>query len=149
MEVEAAKSVQYRRLMLRAVQLSSEVYSSCGGEGLRCSVLYQLRPLNFQYPYRVKPLEILMYFSLRIIFQVGRQGLHYCTCLQDAGHWSGSLTEPVLWHHLKKTTSCLSFFELLTFFLWINTTGCTLASTLIYNMGKVYIFSCSSVDIFT
>jgi hypothetical protein len=33
-EVEAAKGVPYRRLMLRAVQLSSEVYSSCGGEGL-------------------------------------------------------------------------------------------------------------------
>ncbi len=59
MEVEATKSVPYRRLMLRAVQLSSEVYSSCGGEGLLCNVLYQLRPLNFQYPYRVKPLEIL------------------------------------------------------------------------------------------
>ncbi len=58
-EVEAAKSVPCRRLMLRAVQLSSEVYSSCGGEGFWCNVLYQLRPLNFQYPHRVKPLEIL------------------------------------------------------------------------------------------
>jgi hypothetical protein len=57
--VEAAKIVPYRRLMLRAVQLSSEVYFSCGGEGLHCNVLYQLRPLSFQYPYRVKPLEIL------------------------------------------------------------------------------------------
>jgi hypothetical protein len=32
-EVEAAKGVPYYQLMLRAVQLSSEVYSSCGGEG--------------------------------------------------------------------------------------------------------------------
>jgi hypothetical protein len=33
-EVEAAKSVPYRRLMLRAVQLLSEVYASCGGRRL-------------------------------------------------------------------------------------------------------------------
>ncbi len=57
--MEAAKSVPYRRLMLRAVQLSSEVYSSCGGERLQCNVLCQLRPLNFQYLYHLKPLEIL------------------------------------------------------------------------------------------
>jgi hypothetical protein len=30
-EVEAANGVLYQRPMLRAVQLSSEVYSSCGG----------------------------------------------------------------------------------------------------------------------
>jgi hypothetical protein len=58
-EVEAAKGVPYRRPMLRDVQLSSEVYSSYGGEGLRCNVLYRLRSLNFQYSDRVKPLEIL------------------------------------------------------------------------------------------
>jgi hypothetical protein len=57
--MEAAKGVQYRRLLLKAVQLSSEVYSSCGGEGLRCNVLYRRRLLNFQYPDRIKPLEIL------------------------------------------------------------------------------------------
>jgi hypothetical protein len=57
--VEAAKSVPYRRLMLRAVQVSSEVYTSCGGEGLRCNVLYPRRSLNFQYSDRVKPLEVL------------------------------------------------------------------------------------------
>jgi hypothetical protein len=57
--VETAKSVPYRRLMLTAVQLSSEVYSSFEGEGLRCNVLYQRRPLNLQYPHRVKPQEIL------------------------------------------------------------------------------------------
>jgi hypothetical protein len=39
-EVEAAKGVPYRQPMLRDVQLSSEVYSSYGGEGLRCNVLY-------------------------------------------------------------------------------------------------------------
>jgi hypothetical protein len=58
-EVEAAKGVQYRRPMLRAVQLSSEVYSSCGGEGLRCNILYQWHSLDFQYPLCIKPLEIL------------------------------------------------------------------------------------------
>jgi hypothetical protein len=58
-EVEAAKSVPYCRLVLRAVQLSSEVYTSCRGEGLRCNVLYPRRSLNFQYSDRVKPLEIL------------------------------------------------------------------------------------------
>ncbi len=58
-EVEAAKGVLYCRLMLRAVQLSSEVYSDCGGEGLRCDVLYPWHSLNFHYPHRVKPLEIL------------------------------------------------------------------------------------------
>jgi hypothetical protein len=57
--VEAAKSVPYCRLMLRAVQLSSEVYTSCGEEGLRCNVLYPRRSLNLQYSDRVKPLEIL------------------------------------------------------------------------------------------
>jgi hypothetical protein len=31
-EAEAAKDVPYRWPMLRATQLSSEVYSSCGGE---------------------------------------------------------------------------------------------------------------------
>jgi hypothetical protein len=58
-EVEAAKGVPYRRLMLRAVQLPSEVYSSCGGEGLLCNVLYLRRSLNFQDSDRVKPLETL------------------------------------------------------------------------------------------
>jgi hypothetical protein len=58
-EVEAAKGVPYYQLMLRAVHLSSEVYSICGGEGLRYNVLYRPRSLNFQYPDRVKPLEIL------------------------------------------------------------------------------------------
>ncbi len=58
-EVEAAKDEPYRRSKIRAVQLSSEVYSSCGGEGLRCNVLYRRRSLNFQYSYCVKPLEIL------------------------------------------------------------------------------------------
>jgi hypothetical protein len=58
-EVEAAKGVPYRLPMLRAVQLSSEVYSSCGGEGLRCNVLCRRRSLSFQYSERVKPLEIL------------------------------------------------------------------------------------------
>ncbi len=58
-EVEAAKSVPYRRLMLSAIKLPSEVYSSCAGEGLRCKVLYRRRSLNFQYPDRVKPLGIL------------------------------------------------------------------------------------------
>ncbi len=53
MEVEAAKGVPYRWLIIRAVQLSSEVYSSCGGEGLRCNVLYRRRSLNFQYQHRV------------------------------------------------------------------------------------------------
>jgi hypothetical protein len=59
LEVEAANGVPYCRSMLRAVKMSSEVYSSCGGEGLRCNVLYQRRSLNFQDLYRVKPLEIL------------------------------------------------------------------------------------------
>jgi hypothetical protein len=58
-EMEAAKGVPYRRLMLRAVQLPSEVYSSCGGEGLLCNVLYRRRSLNFQDSDRVKPLETL------------------------------------------------------------------------------------------
>jgi hypothetical protein len=58
-EVEAAKGVPYRLPMFRAVQLSSEVYSSCGEEGLRCNVLYRRRSLNIQYSERVKPLEIL------------------------------------------------------------------------------------------
>jgi hypothetical protein len=49
----------YRQLLLRAVQLSSEVYSSCGGEGFRRNVLYRRHSLNFQYTDRVKPLEIL------------------------------------------------------------------------------------------
>ncbi len=57
-EVEAAKCEPYRRFMLRAVQLSYEVYSSCGGEGLRCNV-YSVDCIHFQYPDRVKPLEIL------------------------------------------------------------------------------------------
>jgi hypothetical protein len=65
-EVEAAKGVPYRRSMLRAVQLSSEVYSSCGGEGLRCNVLYRQRSLNFQDLRRVKPLEILTSLRARI-----------------------------------------------------------------------------------
>ncbi len=59
MTVEAANEVLYRRFMLRAVQLSPEVYSSCGGGGLRSNVLHRQRLLNFQYPCRVKPLEIL------------------------------------------------------------------------------------------
>jgi hypothetical protein len=58
-EVEAAKDEPYCRSNLRAAQLSSEVYASCGGEGLRCNVPYRWRSLNFQYPHRVKPLGIL------------------------------------------------------------------------------------------
>jgi hypothetical protein len=63
-EVEAAKYEPYRRSKLWAAQLSSEVYSSCGEEGLRCNVLYRRHSLNFQYPHRVKPLGILT--SLRL-----------------------------------------------------------------------------------
>ncbi len=62
-EVEAAKSVPYRRPMFRAAQLSSEVYSICGEEGLRCNVLYRRRSPNFQYSACAKPLENLLYFS--------------------------------------------------------------------------------------
>ncbi len=58
-EVEAAKGVLYRRLMLRAVQLLSEVYSSCGGGGFRCNVLYPRRSPNFQKTDRAKPLGFL------------------------------------------------------------------------------------------
>jgi hypothetical protein len=58
-EVEAAKDEPYCWSKLRAAQLSSEVYSSCGGEGLRCNVLYRRRSLNFQYPHHVKLLGIL------------------------------------------------------------------------------------------
>jgi hypothetical protein len=57
-EVEAAKGELYSQLMLRVVQLSSEVYSSCGGEGLQCNVPYRRRSLNCQYPHCVKPLKI-------------------------------------------------------------------------------------------
>jgi hypothetical protein len=35
------------------------VYSSCGGGGLRCNVLYRWRPLNFQYPVNAEPLVFL------------------------------------------------------------------------------------------
>ncbi len=35
------------------------VYSSCGGGGLPCNVLYRRHSLNFQYPHRIKPLEVL------------------------------------------------------------------------------------------
>ncbi len=35
------------------------MYSSCGGGGLRCNVLYRRHSLNFQYPHCVKPLEVL------------------------------------------------------------------------------------------
>jgi hypothetical protein len=53
------KDVQYRQLMLRAAQLSSEVYASCGGEGLRCNVLYPLRSPNFQKSDRANSLVYL------------------------------------------------------------------------------------------
>ncbi len=61
MEVEAAKWVPYRRPMLTAVQLSTEVYvySSCGEE-LRCNCTLSTAFTNFQYSDRVKPLEILL-----------------------------------------------------------------------------------------
>jgi hypothetical protein len=52
--------------MLIAVQLSSEVYSSFGGEKLRCKVLYRRRSLDFQYPHRVKSLEILTSLCIRL-----------------------------------------------------------------------------------
>ncbi len=58
-EVEAEKGVLYRRPILRAAQLSYEVYCSCAGEGLRCNVLYRRHPLNFQYPVRAEPLVFL------------------------------------------------------------------------------------------
>jgi hypothetical protein len=41
MEVEAAKGELYRWPILTAVKLSSEVYASCGGGGLRRNVLYR------------------------------------------------------------------------------------------------------------
>ncbi len=59
MEVEAAKGVPYRHPLLIAVQLSSEVYSSYGGGGLQCNVLYGQRSLNFQYPVLAEPLVFL------------------------------------------------------------------------------------------
>ncbi len=50
MHVEAAMGVLHRRPMSRAVQLSYDVYFSCGEGGLRCDVLYRKCPLDFQYP---------------------------------------------------------------------------------------------------
>jgi hypothetical protein len=76
MEVEAAKGVLYRRLMLRAVQLSSEVYSSCGGEGLQFNVPYRRRLLNFQYPDRVKPLKILTSLWFRLLVRLTLCSFH-------------------------------------------------------------------------
>ncbi len=51
--------------MLRAVQLWYEVYSSCGGGGLRSNVLHWRHSLNFQYPHRVKSLGIFTSLWLR------------------------------------------------------------------------------------
>jgi hypothetical protein len=76
-EVEAAKGVLYRRLMLTAIQLSSEVYTSCGGEGLRCNVLHRRRSLNFQNPDRVKPLETL----------TSLWGVHFLVILAGTKHF--------------------------------------------------------------
>ncbi len=67
-KVEAANGVPYRRLIIRAVQLWYEVYSSCGGEGIWCIVLYRRHSLNFQYPVRAEPLVILtsLWFSIQL-----------------------------------------------------------------------------------
>ncbi len=58
-EVEAAKDEVYRRPMVRAIQLSSEMYASCRGGELRWNVLYRLRSPDFQIAVRVKPLVLL------------------------------------------------------------------------------------------
>ncbi len=46
--MEAAKGVPYCRPMLGAAQLLSEVYASCGEEGLQCNVPCPWRSSNFQ-----------------------------------------------------------------------------------------------------
>ncbi len=62
-EVEAAKGVPTAGLCSELSEVYSSHDSRCG-EGFQSNVLYRRYSLNFQYPNRVKPLEILMYFSL-------------------------------------------------------------------------------------
>ncbi len=57
--------------MLRAVQLSSKVYSSCGEEGLQCNVLYQWCSLHYQKADRANSLVYLS-FSLAHTLPVSR-----------------------------------------------------------------------------
>jgi hypothetical protein len=45
------------------------VYYSCGGGGLRCTVLCRWCPLNFLYPVRTKPLVFLS--SLWVVYYYG------------------------------------------------------------------------------
>jgi hypothetical protein len=71
--------------MLRAAQLWHEVYSSCGGGGLRCNVLYRWHSLNFQYPHRVKPLEILTSLWVKVA-NYSTETLHTVHCTLHSVH---------------------------------------------------------------
>ncbi len=71
--------------MLRAAQLWHEVYSSCGGGGLRCNVLYRWHSLNFQYPYRVKLLEILTSLWVKVA-NYSTETLHTVHCTLHSVH---------------------------------------------------------------
>ncbi len=78
-EVEAAKVVLYRQPLLRAAQMWYEFYSSCGGEGLRCNVLYRRHPLNFQYLHHVQTSRD-PYFSLLLSKSILEKSRLYCKC---------------------------------------------------------------------
>ncbi len=85
-EVEAATGVPYRRPILRAAQLWYEVYSSCGGEGLRCNVLHRRRPLNFQYLVGAEPLVFLtsLWLGLYNMHVHKQRPWRWCTAVQQS-----------------------------------------------------------------
>jgi hypothetical protein len=56
-----AKYQKADRASTLCVQLWYEMYSSCGGGGLRCNVLYRRHPLKFQYPVCAEPLVFLTF----------------------------------------------------------------------------------------
>ncbi len=91
-EMKAAQGVQYRRLMLRAVQLLSEVYTSYWGEGLRCNVRCRRGSPNFQKANRAQfsslwkeataAMTVLVYSGLHTRLYRGYVQVYRTACTQ-------------------------------------------------------------------
>jgi hypothetical protein len=106
---------------LRAAQLWYEVYSSCGGGGLRCNVLHRRRPLNFQLPVRAAPLVFLtsLWFTMNTVQStaVGGQGLpvkfwYSSLKIDRIQQAQNTMTTSLCWsHYTSSLHSALIFFR--------------------------------------
>jgi hypothetical protein len=123
------------------------VYSSCGGEGLRCNVLYRRRPMNFQYPHRVKPLGILtslctrhkdsvsagragwrgVLYSVRVCKSVRWEKVNCLVCLYNFS-WTRLYSINACWQTLTSRAPTSAFR-----FVYSSTFWCCLDRILIYS----------------